>query len=461
MSHGPPATSNGTETRTQRVARLIETIMAQQAAPQVLARAKAHVLDTLGAAISGMRLPAGQAISKYLRETQSAAVATVVASGSRASLVEATMANAIAAHADETDDAHPASITHPGCSVVPSALAMAEHTRASGLDTLKAVIAGYELCGRVGMALGGTRFLTQRGFDPHAFGGTFGAAAAAGALGCRRPGELAYVLSYAAQQASGLATVFRDPHHIEKAFVFAGMPARNGMTAALLVRAGLPAVADVLDTKTSFLSAFQIDDEAARLIDQSGEAVEITRTNIKRWSVGSPAQAILDSLEALLADVRFGTDDVMSIDLYLPFDGARVVDNSPMPSVCVQHLAALMIIDGTVGFASSHDHDRMHDPSLLALRKKIALHADEALTRAQPARQGIVEVLLRDGRRLRHHTREVRGTWANPMSMQEVATKVRDLVAPVLGSARADDLISCVERLEQEPDVSRLMTIIA
>lgn len=462
MAPSPPKTTpDASGHRTRRIASHIRGRM--QASPEdaVLEKARHHLLDTLGAMISGTRLPAGEAVRTFLRDTTSTGSSTVVATGLRAGTIEAAMANAMAAHADETDDAHPASITHPGCSVVPAALALGEATGASGLDVLKAIIAGYDVCGRIGTALGGTRFLTQRGFDPHAYGGTFGAAAAAAALVCRSETEIAHVLSYAAQQASGLATVFRDTHHVEKAFVFAGMPARNGVTAALMVRSGWPGVADVFDTPTSFLATYAVDDAGLAVLDGIGDAAEITRTNIKRWSVGSPAQAILDSIEALLAEHRPVRDDIAAINLHLPLDGARVVDNSPMPSVCVQHLAALMIVDGTVGFQSSHDHHRMSDSEILAVRSRVTLHRDDALTRAQPARQGIAELQLHDGRVLRHHTREVRGTWANPMTAGEVEAKARDLITPILGTERFAALIQCVRGLDREPNLTLLMTLIA
>lgn len=445
--------------RTRRIAEYGAGALGAELPAEVIEKAKHHILDTLGAIVSGTELAAGVAGHAYVGGLGGAPRATVIAAGFKASLSEAALANAMAAHADETDDAHPASITHPGCSIVPAALAMSEHGGATGLDFLKAVVLGYDICGRTGIMLGGTRFLTERGFDPHAFGGTMGAAAAAGALVCRDDTErMAYVLSYAAQQASGLATVFRDRDHIEKAFVFAGMPARDGVSAAAMVQSGMTGVANVFDGTPSFLSAFGVAD--AGVFDTLGDVYEITRTNIKRWSVGSPAQAILDSLEVLLGEQRVHPGAVERIEIYLPRDGARVVNNSAMPSVNVQHLAALMIVDGAVGFASSHDHARMSDPEILKVRSKVTLHADEALTQAQPARQGIVELILADGRQLRHHTRHVRGTTLNPMTSGQVATKAIDLMAPVLGDRRARAVAEAVWRLETLPSVSVLTDLL-
>src|ERR671915_2025261 len=122
----------------------------------------------------------------------------------------------------------------------------------------------------------------------------------------------------------------------------------------------------------------------------------------------------------------------------------------------MQHMCAVMLIDGTVSFKSSHDEKRMRHPKVLDVRKKIVLEGDDALTRAMPSRQGIVEVTLRGGRTLRHHTTAVRGTAENPMSRAEVDAKSYDLVAPVTGSVRARKLCNMVWVLERMADVRKL-----
>lgn len=420
-------------------------------------KAKHHILDTFAAMVSGAALEPGVVARDYVADLGGREEASVVGASLRTNATNAALANAMAAHADETDDAHPRSITHPGCAVVPAALAMAERTGASGAAFLRAVVLGYDVCARTGMMLGSGRFLTEKGFDTHAFGGGIGAAAAAGSLALRDREGMAYLLSYAAQQSSGLATLFRDRGHIEKAFVFAGMPARNGVAAATMVEAGMTGVADVFDGSPSFLSAYGAVN--ANAFDDLGKEFEITRTNIKRWSVGSPVQAVLDSLEALLSEHRIKPNDVASVAVHLPEEGARVVDNRDMPSVNVQHLTALMLVDGTVGFISSHDAARMNDPAVLAMRVKVTLVPSAELTRAEPSRQAIVEITLADGRTLRHHTRAVRGTTSNPITREDVAGKALDLMSPMMGE-RAHALIDLIWDLERQPSLAPIASLL-
>jgi 2-methylcitrate dehydratase PrpD len=131
-----------------------------------------------------------------------------------------------------------------------------------------------------------------------------------------------------------------------------------------------------------------------------------------------------------------------------------------MPDICMQHMCAVMLLDGTVSFKSSHDEKRMRDSKVLEVRKKISLRGDDELTRAMPSRQGIVVLRLRGGRELRHHTKAVRGTAENPMTRAEVDAKSYDLIAPVIGGARSRKLCDTVWGLEKIGDVCKLRPLL-
>ncbi|MDP2618795.1 MAG: MmgE/PrpD family protein [Hyphomicrobiales bacterium] len=425
--------------------------------PGRLHHAKRHMLDTLAAIVSGAGLPAGQIALADILLSGDRQEATVAGAAKRFPVQSAAYANAMAAHADETDDAHPASVTHPGCAVVPAALAMAESRGATGAEMLAAIVIGYEICARIGTALGGGRFIVERGFDSHSFGAVFGAAAAAATLAKLDRRQCQSVLSLAAHQAAGLATLFRDREHLEKAFVFAGMPARNGVAAVLSVERGLVGVDDVFDGSPSFFSAFGADPEPA--FADLGSRWAIENTNIKRWCVGSPVQAALDSLKALMSEHGVGPDDIAAIEVSLPEEGASVVDDRDMPNVNLQHLIALMLVDGTVTFHNAHDRDRMSDERILAERRKVRLIGSPELTRAEPARQAIVELATHDGRTLRHHTRAVRGTVGNPMTDSELEAKFLGLVEPVLKRKRAGALAAAAWQLDKADNVEHLCAL--
>jgi 2-methylcitrate dehydratase PrpD len=419
----------------------------------VVEKARHHILDTLAAMVSGTGLKPGQLAISYATAQGGSPEALVVGTRLRTSAVNAALANGMLAHADETDDSHAPSRTHPGCAVIPAALAIAERQRTSGEQFIRAVVLGYDICARVNLALGPDA-LAAASHATHSIGGTFGAGAAAGALLGLDAAKVRHLLSYCAQQASGVACNVRDSEHIEKAFDFGGMPARNGVVAATMVAAGFTGVDDVFSGERNFLDAYSARPEPSQLAEGLGERFEIMATNIKKWSVGSPAQAALDALTHLMQDAAFGIDDIASVRVHLPTRSARTVDNAPMPDVNVQHLMALLLTERALTFHSVHDHARMSDPMVLSVRRLIELVPSQELAEARPPRQAIVEIALHDGRLLTHRTRAVRGTADNPMTRGEVEAKALDLVRDPLGAECARELVEACRRIEYSPDMS-------
>ena len=431
----------------------------------VVEKTRRHVLDTIAAMVSGSRLLPGRKAIAYVKTLGGVKEACVIGSRLVTTAQHAALANGMLGHADETDDSHAPSLCHPGCAIVPAALAMAEREKRNGTAFLRAVALGYDIGTRINMALGAYDF-RDLGHSTHSFGPMFGSAAAAGALAGLGADQARWLLSYTAQQCSGVSCWMRDEEHIEKAFDFGGMPARNGVAAAAMVAAGFTAVEDVFSGERNFFVAYDETrrigkaPEPQRLVQGLGATYEIMNTNIKRWSVGSPIQAPLDSLLDLIRAHGIRAGDVEKLTVRVARQGANTTDNRAMPDICMQHMCAVMLLDGIVTFESSHDEKRMNDPRVLAVRSRVELIGDEELTRALPSRQGIVELKLKDGRELRHHTKAVRGTAGNPMTRPEVDEKAFHLLAPILGSARARKLCDAVWALERVSNMRNLRPLL-
>jgi hypothetical protein len=212
----------------------------------VVEKTKHHVLDTFAAMISGAELAPGHAAIGFARGYGGAPVATVAGSDMLCGPIEAALANGVLAHADETDDSHAPSLSHPGCAVVPAALAVGELNGIDGTHFVRAVALGYDIGPRVTMCLGVPALSREAHKSSHSIAGAFGAAAAAGCAAGLDVQQMRWLIDYTAQQSSGIAAWQRDSDHIEKAFVFGGMPARSGVTAALLVRSGWTGIDDIL-----------------------------------------------------------------------------------------------------------------------------------------------------------------------------------------------------------------------
>src|SRR5262249_8976719 len=211
---------------------------------EVVERAKIHIVDTFAAILSGSRLLPGKRIHAYVKPLGGTRDAGVIGTRHVTTVLNAALANGTCGHADETDDTHPPTRTHPGTSVLPAALAIAEKQQRSGKDLLRAVGPACDLCARTLTALDPRKFVPT-GRHAGATGQVFGAAAAAAALLRLDARKVRYALAYTFEQTAGVTTMFRDTEHIEKAYAMGGMPAHNGVQAALMAASGFTGVEDI------------------------------------------------------------------------------------------------------------------------------------------------------------------------------------------------------------------------
>lgn len=428
--------------------------------PDVVQKAKQHILDTFAAMISGSTLEPGELIIRYVRAQGGTPESQVAGSSMVTSATLAALANGTLAHSNETDDSHASSGTHPGCAVVPAAFAIAEHGGSDGDTFLKAVVAGYDVGCRVGRALG-PRLVSSRGHSARSLGGTFGAAAAAACLARLDSNQASCALSYAAQQASGIGSYIRAENHVEKALVLGGMPARNGVTAVTLVQAGACGTADPFQGERNFLQAYSPDPKPAELVRGLGADFEITETSIKKFCVGSPMQAPLEALLEIMAEHELKAHNLRCLAVRLPEDRLPTVDDRHMPDINLQYILSVTLIDGQLTFEAAHSHERMTDSRVLDVKSRITLVPDPDLVDDDFPRQAILEISTVDGRHLRKHLTAYRGTPENPMTVEEVKNKARELLFPVTGREKCDRLIEMVENLEQIGDMRAFRSVLA
>jgi len=427
---------------------------------EVIEKTKHHILDTLAAMVSGTELPPGKVAQAMAKARTGEKSATIVGTNILCGPIEAAMINGMLAHSDETDDSHAPSQSHPGCSIVPATLATSEQFGTDGTRMLRAVALGYDIGTRVTMTLGALDYQMTSHRSSHSIAGNFGSAAAAGCVAGLNPQQMRWILDYASQQASGIAAWQRDTDHIEKSLVFAGWPARNGVSAALLIQIGGTGVDDIMAGSDNFLMAFNPKSDPQGLIDKLGERYEVARTNIKKWTVGSPIQAPLDALEAMRKKHPFEADQVQKVVVRMATSDANTVNNREMPDISLQHMVSVMLLDKTASFAAAHDKPRMQDAAVLRQRAKVELKADVELDKLHPARVSIVEVTLADGTKLSERVEAVRGTAENPMTREEVVTKARELTTPLLGADKSTKLIQKILALESVKDVRELRPLL-
>jgi 2-methylcitrate dehydratase PrpD len=324
------------------------------------------------------------------------------------------------------------------------------------------VTLGYDIGTRITMSMGGPAYQTVTHRSTHGTAAAFGAGAAAGCAAGLGAEKMRLLLDYTAQQTSGIGAWSRDAEHMEKAFLFGGKPAAGAVMAATLIQSGWSGVGDIFSGPDNFFEAFAprengvIKADPTALVDKLGERYEVTRTNIKKWTVGSPIQAPLDALTGFFKRRPFSADEVSKVVVRIATDEANTVSNRDMPDICMQHMVAIMLLDKTVTFASVHDRARMKDPAVLRERAKVDVVADPRIDARRPRREAIVELTFADGSQLTEWVRDVRGTAENPMTRDEVVEKARDLIVPVLGAAACSTLIAKLLSLETLRDVREL-----
>ncbi len=376
---------------------------------KVTLEGKHHILDTLGAMVSGSRLKAGEMATAFVRTQGGTAEASVIASNIRTTAINAALANGMCGHGDETDDVELVTKTHPGISSVAAALAMAEREGRSGMELLRAVVLGYDVC---------ARFLWRSADRKSCAART--AARKVWAQRCppwlpphRSPGwtkrecvthcptRPSKFPDYGAGRRT--RTTWRRPL-ISRAW------ARNGVTAAIMVQAGFTGVHNVFDCEHNVLEALSSKPQRDELLSGLGSRYWIAETSIKTYSVGYPIQPALDAFLTLRRENSLSPENVDHIVVRLPADAAGIVDNSAMPDVNLQYVIAVALIDGEISFADSHSRQRMADPKVRAVKERVKLIADPKLVDPAAPRSGLVEVTLKDGRTVTHFTKFAPGT---------------------------------------------------
>ena len=421
--------------------------------PDVSDRANLHILDTLAAIVSGSNLAAGRAGQDYVRGLHASPTASVLGTPYRAPVVDAAFANGMAAHADETDDTHEGSFVHPGCGVLPAALAAAEARRRSGRELQRAVVLGYDMAIRFAEAVGAGMTTFRSSLATHSYGPCFGAGFAAGALLGFDANEFQALLSYLAQEASGITTWPVDEAHVLKSYVFAAMPASNALRAARCVELGYPGGGPVLDQRRrNMLDALSTAPRPAALVGGLGERFAVMESEIKSHPVGYPVIAPVVAAERLVADRKLDISRVVAIRVYYDEDWYSIVGASRMPAVNLPYCLAVALLDGHVSFRATHDSARMTAPEVRAVMDKVQLlHPGPG-----PGKYRVrIEIDL--GTEVLSSEQGGERGAENPLSHAHVATKARELLEPVLGARRSERVIEMTLALDELTDVGLLV----
>jgi 2-methylcitrate dehydratase PrpD len=440
----------------------VDAITFERIPGEVVDRTTALILDHLGVSLYGASLE----WCRIVRETigsEGGRCESSIYGGGLTTARNAALINGTAGHAIELDDAHDESLSHPGCVVIPAALAVAEVEGATGAELLAAVVAGYEAQGRIGAALSSS--LIKQGYHPTAQIGVFGAATAAAKLLKLREREFTWSFGLAGSMASGIMKFTQDPEGTMVKRLHAGMPAERGILAATLAAAGFTGPRSIIEGDYGYAKIFTDVTDLSRMTSGLGERFEISSISVKLFACCRMFHALIEAIAACRSDPAFATDQIEEIRTFGP---ANMIDGhlerrplSPMSAQYSLPYTTAVAVLADASQPASFDKETMGRPDILAMVDKVKAAVDPALEALYPRKYaGRVEFLFKNGRTVERTVLDSRSTPANPVSSSVIEQKFLAVTSGVLSSSRQSQIIEAVMSLHQASDVSELTALL-
>lgn len=449
------------ESLTGRLAEFIVRLNYRSLPAEVVAKAKSCLMDTIGAALAGSKTPEAAIAKRLALKLHQKKEATLFTGKSKVGVLEAALANGMMAHALELDDGNRYAMGHPGVGVIPAVLALAEKERIKGKEIIPAIVAGYEIFGRIGA--GGNPSHFDRGFHTTGTCGTFAAAAAAGRLLKLNQAQMVSALGIAGSQAAGLFAFMADGTMTK--VLHPGKAAHNGLLAAYLAREGFTGPAFILEDKRGFYRAFADTYDPQRILAELGEKYEIMHTYVKYHASCRHTHAAIDALLQIRHQNSFSWAEIEKVNIYTytiaaKLTGGKEVSTPITGKMSLPYAAAVALLFGKVGL-DEFKPKTLQNKEVRALLDKIEVHADEELDKLVPEHRGArAEIFLKDGRRLISQVLDAKGEPENPGGKNDLYEKFRDLARTVFGKERVEKIIERINSLEKLGEITELTKLL-
>lgn len=452
--------SNDTRTAAGTLATFVAQLRYEDLPEAVVRAAVRALIDTLGAALGGVRSEEAGILYALAPQLGSGDASTVWGTRMRSTAPVAALINGTVAHSLELDDF--GGCDHSGATVIPAVLSVAEaQNRVTGRDLITAIVAGYEMARRPMEAVGG--YSAHNGHGWHSTGtcGSFGAAAGAGRMLGLDERALTSALGLAGSVTGGL-WAFIDDGAMSKRY-HAGRAAETGTTAALLASQGFTGPSRIFEAEWGgFLSTYAPGEgNIEALTGNLGEDFRILRSGIKPYASCRGVHSSIDALLQLRQDSAFGADDVVSIDVHLsPFDmgmvGGRQTHSLLAAQMSLPYGLAVVLQTGDASILQ-YSEDRRSDPEMNRLLNNIHLYPRETMSRDE---EPIVEVHLRDSRVLQKRVDVALGDPKNPVGDAALDEKFANLAGMNLPQARVSELIRLLRHISDEEKLSALWCLL-
>lgn len=433
----------------------------------VLDRVKYFLLDYLGVAARGSRTESSLALqhtAQALRLNQAGQSSRIIGTSFRADPGTAALLNGTAAHSLELDDVVNAASLHPGVAIMPAVLAAAEYSDSSAADLFEAIVTGYEVMIRLGIALNPAAHY-QQGFHPTGTCGAFGAAVAAGKMLHLNEDQLANAFGIAGSQASGSLEFLADGAYTKR--LHPGWAAHAGVMAAFMAQAGLTGPKTILEGKHGFLRAYSPVADANLLLKDWAEPYALMRTSIKPHACCRYKQGPIDGVLKIMKDHQLREDDVAAVTTDILSAGYALVaepleeKQHPQQVVDAQFSmpfgAAVAIHFGKAGL-DQYQQEIIQLPAIQELMKRVTCAKNPAIDKEFPNKwTAFVKLETKQGETYSTWIDYPKGDPENPLSWNELIEKFHDLTAPVYEARTRERIVATVRALEAQDSIDVLM----
>lgn len=413
------------------------------------------ILDVLGIAIRAGEKDSSRTVKRSADEVLTGDPECLVwATGERESATYAAFVNATCIHTLELDDTHREAVVHPGASIIPTAFAVAEREGTSGQDLVTAIVAGYEIACRLGIALKNHKVHLERGFHGTATCGVFGAAVAGGLLAGLKNDGLENVLGIVLSQASGSLQYKENGAWTKR--IHPGLAARDAILAVALAKQGFRGAAEPLTGKHGFLEMYGVEPEPALVLDGLGEDYEIRKTGIKPYACCRYNHPAIDVTLKAIKEHDIGPSEITSITLSTfesAYELSRPEERKIRPQNVVDaqfspQFAVAVTANDRQALASQYTQERVMDPDLYSFMDRVTVQEDESMTARYPE---FWPAKIRIETNRGTFTAECDGPSGEPetrLSEAEMISKFRTLTAPVTTELGQKEMIEAVLALE-------------
>jgi 2-methylcitrate dehydratase PrpD len=440
---------------TAHVVSEVSKISSLELPDRVIERTRHAVLDWLGVSIAGAQQPSARSAQQVLKAEGGHPVARVIGTPHRLTARQAALAGGIAGHAMDYDDMGLGG--HPSAVVLPAVFAVAEELGKDGPATIRAILMGYEAMRMVSVACGEVSY--DRGFHCTGTFGAFGAAMGAGRILELDPTRLRHALGIAGTQSSGLRASFGTmSKHLN-----AGNAAAIGVLSARLAAAGYTGAVDVIEAPQGFavthnnvLADFDPTAAGASL----GERLAVEQILFKPHAACGGTHSAIEGIRLLKEKRPFSADDVDDIEVlishqHLEICGIAEPRTSLEGMFSIRYAAALALAGSGTG-PSAFAEACVQDPAMVALRNRIRVTPVARIPDIDAPTD--VRVRLTSGEVLQASVDAltVKPDDALPRQWETVRAKFLDLVSPILGASRADEIVGLVRRIETLRSISEI-----